>query len=256
MSFITNEDQAVSDRIPPEGASGPVIRFHNQRDLPWGCLSNFFPASVVINNDTYPTSEHFFQAMKFFGTSQETVDLIRKTESPGVAAEIGRNRENPLRKDWDLVKEQILFHAILAKFSQHPLLLYSLMQTKFTMLVEWHHTDKYWASGTDFLEGKNRLGVLLMQLRQLFRQYGGAGIPSETEPPAKSCAFLTEKMEQVRSRIADMVSTTKQRPFCPGLHQGKAEIWNNCTLFDDKNYRPSAGAASVPVRISALTDVF
>jgi ribA/ribD-fused uncharacterized protein len=236
-AIITEEDQAVADRIPPEGASGPVIRFHNQRDMPWGHLSNFYPAAIKINGLVYPTSEHFFQAMKFFGTSEELIERIRLTETPGVAAEIGRDRAHPLRSDWDAVKEQLMFHAIVAKFSQHPLLLYSLMQTRFTMLVEWNHKDLQWASGTDFLEGKNRLGVLLMQVRELFRQYGGNGIPfsssssstqnaeqHESDKASSSCAFLTQSMEKVRSRVAHIIATSKKCPFYAGLYQGKTNV--------------------------------
>ena len=70
-TIITDDDKLVVSRIPFEGASGPVIRFHNQRDLPWGCLSNFFPAPIIVNGKSYPTSEHFFQSLKFHGKDAE-----------------------------------------------------------------------------------------------------------------------------------------------------------------------------------------
>ena len=229
-TIITDDDKLVVSRIPFEGASGPVIRFHNQRDLPWGCLSNFFPAPIIVNGKSYPTSEHFFQSLKFHGKDAELMEKIRTTENPGVAAEMGRDRNHPIRSDWEKVKDEIMFHALLAKYSQHPLLLYALMQTKYTMLVEWHHTDKYWASGSDFLEGKNRLGILLMQVRELFRNNaGGLLIESEnalaanakkSEDP-ENCPDLPPRLEELRKRIARLVAESKERPFVPGFYEGQ-----------------------------------
>ena len=135
-----------------------------------------------------------------------------------------------------------MFHALLAKYSQHPLLLYALMQTKYTMIVEWHHSDKYWASGSDFLEGKNRLGVLLMQLRELFRQSAGglliekedqiaASVKNSADP--ESCPELPPRLEDVRRRIAKMVATSKARPFQPGRNEGGFEKITGSLLYTD-----------------------
>lgn len=230
FTFITPDDRAVVERIPFEGASGPVIRFHNQRDFPWGCLSNFYPAPIIVAGKSYPTSEHFFQSLKFFGKSPELMETIRTTDDPGVAAEMGRDREHPIRADWEQVKEDIMFHALVAKYSQHPLLLYALMQTKYTMIVEWHHKDKYWASGSDFLEGQNRLGILLMQVREQFRNASdglllesenmlAANAKRSAEP--QSCPDLPPKLEATRQRVAKIIATTKERPFVPGKYEGK-----------------------------------
>ena len=60
----TEADLAVGDRMPEEGVSGPVVLFHNEKDLPLGFCSNFFPAPIIIAGSDYITSEHYFQCGK------------------------------------------------------------------------------------------------------------------------------------------------------------------------------------------------
>ena len=50
----------------------------------------------------WPTTEHYFQAQKFAGTEYE--EKIRLTNSPMIAARLGRSRIHPLRPDWENVK--------------------------------------------------------------------------------------------------------------------------------------------------------
>jgi ribA/ribD-fused uncharacterized protein len=61
-------------------------------------------------------------------------------------AQIGRDHANPLRKDWESVKEDIMQTALYAKFSQHESLRELLLATGEAKIVE--HTvyefDNYW----------------------------------------------------------------------------------------------------------------
>ncbi len=63
------------------------------------------------------TSEHYFQAQKFYGT--EYVEIIRLLDNPMKAAKMGRNRNLPLREDWEEVKDDVMRKAVYAKFSQN-----------------------------------------------------------------------------------------------------------------------------------------
>src|SRR5262249_4662782 len=66
---------------------------------------------------TWPTSEHYFQAQKFAGTPDE--EEVLRARSPMIAVRMGRSRNRPLRKDWESVKDQIMYETVLTKFTQH-----------------------------------------------------------------------------------------------------------------------------------------
>ena len=84
------------------------------------------------------------------------------------AARMGRNRKLPLRRDWESVKDNVMREALRAKFTQHPQLQSLLLETGDAVLVEHTTNDGYWADGGDGT-GKNRLGILLMELRAALR---------------------------------------------------------------------------------------
>lgn len=132
----------------------------------FGEFSNFARFPIFLKNKLWPTSEHYFQAQKFAGTYLES--KIRKAKTPALAAKIGRDRRNPIRKDWESIKENIMKDALRAKFSQHTDLKKLLIDTGNLMLIEHTYNDDYWGDGGNGT-GKNRLGCLLMQVREELR---------------------------------------------------------------------------------------
>lgn len=138
-----------------------VIRFYSVTDE-YGELSNFAPYPIKLEGRVWPTSEHYFQARKFAGTPHE--EAIRKARTPGIAAELGRDRGKKLRRDWESVKVAVMREAVRAKFTQHPELRELLLGTGDAKLVEHTENDDYWGDGGDG-RGKNMLGRILMQLR-------------------------------------------------------------------------------------------
>lgn len=143
-----------------------AIEFYLPAD-PYGELSNFAPFPIKLGGKKWPTSEHYFQAQKFAGTSHE--EDIRRAKKPRLAAEMGRDRKRPLRRDWESVKERVMLDALRAKFTQHADLRELLLGTDDARLVEHTANDAYWGDGGDG-SGKNRLGQLLMQLRAELRE--------------------------------------------------------------------------------------
>ena len=142
-----------------------VINFYNTSDE-YGGFSNFSPHPITLKGKTWPTSEHYFQAQKFAGTPDE--EEVRLAKSPMIAARMGRSRERPLRKDWESVKDSIMHEAVLAKFTQHADLRELLLATGDATIVEHTKNDAYWGDGGDG-HGKNRLGQILMQVRDELR---------------------------------------------------------------------------------------
>jgi ribA/ribD-fused uncharacterized protein len=132
----------------------------------YGYFSNFSLHPVRLKGKTWPTSEHYFQAQKFAGKADE--EEVRQAKSPMIAARMGRSRKRPLRKDWESVKDSIMHEVVLAKFTQHADLREILLGTGESLLVEHTGNDAYWGDGGDG-RGKNRLGQILMRVRQDLR---------------------------------------------------------------------------------------
>ena len=132
----------------------------------YGGFSNFSPHPITLKGKSWPTSEHYFQAQKFAGAPDE--EELREAKSPMIAARMGRSRKRPLRKDWEAVKDAIMHEAVLAKFTQHADLRGVLLGTGEATIVEHTENDAYWGDGGDG-RGRNRLGEILMQVRQELR---------------------------------------------------------------------------------------
>jgi len=141
------------------------ILFYRPRE-PYGEFSNFSPHPIKIRGKEWRTSEHYFQSQKFAGTEYE--ERIKQTRSPMIAARMGRSRAQPIRPDWDRVKDDIMREALQAKFNQHPNLRSLLLSTGEAEIVEHTTKDGYWGDGGDG-SGRNRLGKLLMELRKELR---------------------------------------------------------------------------------------
>lgn len=73
-------------------------------------------------------------------------------------------------ENWPEIKEGIMLIGLRAKFEQNEKLLEKLLETGNRILREHTPRDKYWGDGGLKNTGKNRLGVLLMQVREEFRK--------------------------------------------------------------------------------------
>jgi ribA/ribD-fused uncharacterized protein len=137
-----------------------VIYFFNREDKYYQ-LSNFSGFGFTLDGNKWRTMEHYFQAMKFEGTEQ--FERILNCGSPKQAKDLGQSRAIPIRQDWDSVKEEIMLRGLKEKFKS-PELKEILLSTGKKDLVENSPYDKYWGIGPNG-KGKNRLGVLLVELR-------------------------------------------------------------------------------------------
>jgi ribA/ribD-fused uncharacterized protein len=142
------------------------ILFYSQREQPYGCFSNFSPHGFTLDEIWWPTSEHYFQAQKFVGTPY--FERICRASSPQQAADLGRQRDFPLRPDWEQVKDDVMRKAVLRKFETHAEIRVILLSTGDEELIENTTYDYYWGRGTNGT-GRNMLGKILMEVRQLLR---------------------------------------------------------------------------------------
>jgi N-glycosidase YbiA len=132
----------------------------------YGCFSNFSPHGFELDELYWMTSEHYFQAQKFPNTLH--LEEIRLAKTPKQAASMGRDRKRPLRPDWEQVKDDVMRKAVLRKFQTHGEIREILLFTGDEELVENAPGDYYWGSGKDGT-GKNMLGIILMEVREILR---------------------------------------------------------------------------------------
>ncbi|MBL7818468.1 MAG: NADAR family protein [Saprospiraceae bacterium] len=137
------------------------VKFYRVNDK-FGCFSNFSNHSIFYKGTFWKTSEHAFQGQKFADFENRYAVICAKT--PMEAAQIGRERNRPLRSDWEEVKDEIMKEIVWAKVMQHSEVREKLLSTGNAIIIEHTKNDNYWADGGDG-SGKNMLGKILMEIR-------------------------------------------------------------------------------------------
>lgn len=142
------------------------------------CLSNWFPATFVIDEIEYSTAEHYMMAEKarLFGDSK-TLSKILVAKSPGAAKRFGREVQGFDEQLWNEACMEIVVRGNLAKFSQHESLSSYLLKTGDKIIVEASPVDRIWGIGLaqdhedatrpQKWRGQNLLGFALMEVRSM-----------------------------------------------------------------------------------------
>lgn len=128
-------------------------------------LSNFWPAPVLYEGVIYPCAENAYQAAKCKNPDERVlfVDI-----PPAEAKRLGS--EVQLRDDWDAVKDGIMKIIVKDKFSRTQELSERLLATGEVRLSEGNRWgDTYWGVDLTTGEGENRLGEILMEVREEIR---------------------------------------------------------------------------------------
>ena len=128
-------------------------------------MSNFYPFKLIYNGIEYQNTEAAFQAQKckYLPERNQFSKL-----NPSEAKRLGRRVE--LRPDWEQVKDGIMYNIVLTKFSSDEYLAYKLLETGEEVLMEGNTwKDTYWGVDLDTMEGKNKLGLILMKVRDVLR---------------------------------------------------------------------------------------
>lgn len=128
-------------------------------------LSNFYNAPIKYQGLFYQNDEAAFQSAKVIGTKQEnlckTFTILKANDAKH------KGRHVLLRSDWEKVKEQVMYDIVFDKFTRNKDLKAKLLATGNAELIEgntWH--DTYWGYDFSKKRGQNKLGKILMQVRQ------------------------------------------------------------------------------------------
>ena len=139
-------------------------------------LSNFYPARMILDGIMYRSAEAAYQA-------QKTLDPERRARFGRLSPDEAKQEGNalPPRPDWTEIRYEVMRRVVFEKFTQNPHLARWLVDTGDKPLIEGNTWgDVYWGIDLRTGEGKNRLGVLLTELRERFAKQG---LPSPENAP-------------------------------------------------------------------------
>ncbi|KAJ9477263.1 NADAR domain-containing protein [Pseudozyma hubeiensis] len=156
---------------------GRILFF--RQDHPNFPLSNSSPSyPVVYNSVRYVTAEHLFQSLKF-PANPEIANKIRRAKTPLDAMRIARSHTSSYPAGWfsEGLNVKIMHDVVLAKFSQWPGLRDALLESGDAEICNVSPTDVFWGTG-EGERGRNVLGKVLMDVREVLRRNAGVGYGS------------------------------------------------------------------------------
>ena len=161
VKLVSDDVPAVSaePELPfPKEGEGAVQEFQGD----YRFLSNFWPADVMYQGVLYRSAENAYQAAK----CADPADRVRfMGVAPAEAKRMGKTVR--LRPGWDAVKDGIMKEIVLDKFTRNPDLRRKLVATGGMALREGNAWgDRYWGVDLSTGEGENRLGRILMDVRE------------------------------------------------------------------------------------------
>lgn len=133
-------------------------------------LSNFHPCTIIYDGIVYDNSEAAYQAAKTHDKAEKEMFRLMTGRE---AKEAGR--KVTLRKDWEQVKDMIMFDVLTYKFLSDDELMNGLGNTRDAYLEETNWWgDTYWGKAVNAEKmarlkpmGQNQLGKILMMVRTI-----------------------------------------------------------------------------------------
>lgn len=147
------------------------ISFYRSNEKPYGPLSNLYRRSVVFEGEEYQTSEHAYQAGK--ARKEEVKKWLMAAPTPALLAMAAHGLYVwDVHPEWSKTKFDRMKKILICKFTQHQDLQELLLGTGNKRLVEIATVDnavnRLWGEVNG--KGQNKLGVLLMEVREEIRQ--------------------------------------------------------------------------------------
>ena len=140
-----------------------ALYFYTVQDQ-YGAFSNFSLHGFEWDGFYFASVEHYYQSEKFEDTAYK--QRIIRSVTPKDAADLGKSKSVPVRRDWELVKIEVMRKALIRKFNTHADIRDLLLSTGDLLLIENSPYDNYWGIGRTGT-GQNHLGTLLMQVRSI-----------------------------------------------------------------------------------------
>ncbi len=140
------------------------------------CLSQWWPASFVIDGEKYASAEHYMMAEKARIFEDDPMrQKILAASHPNEAKRLGRKVRNCNSNIWNEYRFDVVVRGNMGKFGQNDELKSFLLRTNKRVLVEASPVDNIWGIGLaaddpkvadpQTWAGQNLLGFALMVVR-------------------------------------------------------------------------------------------
>ncbi len=121
-----------------------------------------------LEETTWPSVEHYIQAMQFEEKSQQ--EKIRLASHPEDAQKLGKTGFfKRARSNWKQTRVAYMTRGVYTRCRTHPEICSALLATGETQLIENSQYDYFWGCGRD-RRGDNMYGKVLMQVRTKLRE--------------------------------------------------------------------------------------
>lgn len=173
------------------------LTFYRASERPYGAFSNLYRREFVFEGETYPTAEHAYQACK--ARKPQVREWLMNAPSPSLLAMAAHGLYYwDISPGWSTTKFDRMKRVLHSKFSAFDDLRELLLSTGERRLVETATTDsqvnRLWGEVKG--QGKNMLGVLLMEVREELRK------PQIKSAPKRKSASRKQSTESTGSCIA------------------------------------------------------
>lgn len=152
-------------RDPLLATDASVVAFYERE---FYVFSNFSSFQVDWMGKRWATSEHAYQASRFFEVAPELEKKVIEARSAHEAFEIAMNNKDSQRENWPEIKTEVMLDICRHKLRQNPYVLKKLLLTNNELMVEDSPVDSFWGWGPD-RQGRNELGKIWMKLREELR---------------------------------------------------------------------------------------
>ncbi len=156
-----------------------IICFHNPNEEN-GFLSNWYLSPFIVNGMKFSSVEQYMMYRKAVSFNDDAVaSEIMATDDVADIKALGRSVSCYDDNVWSEIRENVVFDALQAKFSQNTYLKQQLLDTGDSILAECAVKDMIWGIGISMKDpnrfdstkwrGRNLLGKLLMKVRETLR---------------------------------------------------------------------------------------
>lgn len=129
-----------------------------QKEYRW--LSNFAPCTISMGGFLYKSVEHAYMSAK---SNKLSWKRFCQVESVGTVKR--KSKEIELIEDWEEIKDTVMKSCLIQKFFQEPYKIY-LINTGNQYIQEGNMWgDKYWGVCLKTGVGENKLGKMIMEIR-------------------------------------------------------------------------------------------
>lgn len=128
-------------------------------------LSNFSSFQVMWKGRLWQTSEHAYQASKFFDVDENIIEEIFMARSAHDSKKIAKKYKEKHNSNFEKEKILIMEDICRHKLEQHEFIEQKLLESGDKFLIEDSHKDSFWGWGEN-KDGRNELGKIWMRLRE------------------------------------------------------------------------------------------